>query len=459
MSKYARYVWIPRILGMLSAAGSFSIIYIILSDRKRKLGRTKNRIMLIMSIFDFFQSSAMALGSIAMPRSSTVYGAIGNPFTCVTQGVFLTLGFAVPLYNTSLNIFYLLQIAYNVSPKVFATKIEPILHTISITIPVVLAITFAMLDYIQPTGGVCFPVVRPATIAYVVVIGFSFLTSISALAMICWSVLKQERSIQKYTFSGSSRTIINNGSMLDSRGTIIQAVLYSLAFFVTFLFPFILSLNTVIGGPKFQPIPMILNVLLYPLQGFWNFLLYIRPQLRHARQMSHPKKKCFICLIYQVVFQPRSIDGPRRRGAAIQRMSNRRRSSGVIRRLSSGTVNSGRSLQENTFRNEHGGNVGNYNIDMLEAAKIVKLECINDDDDSSSQDDDDDDNNQDDDDDSNQDDVDDSHNNDDSQNEDDDSHNNNDDEVEDSHDDDDDDIEKQLSVDSSQSTKRTIDSA
>merc|ERR1740139_1178214 len=117
---------------------SLLLIYMIISDRKRKLAKPFHRLVLLMSIFDVFQSLAIVISVAAFPQESNIHGAHGNARTCTAQGFFMVLGFAVPLYNSSLNIFYVLTIRYNFSPKRFA-KFEPVLHTIAILIPLALA--------------------------------------------------------------------------------------------------------------------------------------------------------------------------------------------------------------------------------------------------------------------------------------------------------------------------------
>ena len=88
---------IGRIAGASSTVGSSLIIYVILSDRKRKLSRPYHRLMLMMSVFDVIQSAAMVFSVSAFPRQSGIYGAKGNELTCTLQGFLLALGMAVPL--------------------------------------------------------------------------------------------------------------------------------------------------------------------------------------------------------------------------------------------------------------------------------------------------------------------------------------------------------------------------
>ena len=105
--------------------------------------------MLVMSIFDVLHSSAFIIGTVAVPRESGVYGAMGNSTTCLAQGFISWLGLAVPIYNNCLNLFYLLTIKYNMDSAYFTKKIEPFCHAFSILVPLSTGIAFARLDWIQ----------------------------------------------------------------------------------------------------------------------------------------------------------------------------------------------------------------------------------------------------------------------------------------------------------------------
>jgi len=147
---------ISSVTGSLSTLGSCSLIYLILSDRERKLGRPYHRLMLSMSCFDVFQSIAIALSPLPIPRETGIYGAKGNSLTCTVQGILITLGLAVPLYNSGLNVFYMLTIRYGFSSEQFA-KYEPFVHATGIMFPVSMAVISTVNDYISARKILCYP--------------------------------------------------------------------------------------------------------------------------------------------------------------------------------------------------------------------------------------------------------------------------------------------------------------
>jgi len=272
------YIWISRTSASLSILGSSAIVYMILSDRKRKLDRPYHRLMLMMSSFDIIQSVALAVAVLAIPRESDFYGAKGNIATCKAQGFFLVLGgFAVPLYNSCLNVYYVLTIRYNISLQKFV-KFEPILHVFSILYPTVLATILTADDKMVPVmAGRCSPRGSLFSLTFALTLGSCFFISFASMICICWTVISQGMAMKRYNF-GNGRN-----SFAQRRETTIQALVYMLAFILTHTFPLIGFLATKEKvGEKPRTAFLILACILYPLQGFWNFLFYIRPGVRRV---------------------------------------------------------------------------------------------------------------------------------------------------------------------------------
>lgn len=90
----------PVVSGVISAFGSFSILYIILRDRKSKLRQSYHRIMLGMSAADLIASLTFATSTFLMPRDTPgVWGAKGNRATCSLQGFFTQYTYIPMLYS------------------------------------------------------------------------------------------------------------------------------------------------------------------------------------------------------------------------------------------------------------------------------------------------------------------------------------------------------------------------
>jgi len=280
-------VWLSRCSSVLSILGSSSIIYIILSSYRRKIAKPKNRFMLMMSVFDVLQSMAILVSTAAMPRGMGLYGAMGNEATCTAQSILMGFGLAVPLYNSSLNLFYLLTIRYNMTTTRFSNKLEPLLHAFSVLVPLSSAATFAALGYANPSITTClFPGKVVPRVAFTGVVIISFLFCVFSMGSICWSVLRQANRISRHRY-GTTQT--NRGAILEKEDMVKQALSYSLAFLLTFLFPTIQTV-ILIGRPGVSsPVLDALSATFYPLQGFYNFVFYVRPGVNHVMEVDPSK--------------------------------------------------------------------------------------------------------------------------------------------------------------------------
>jgi len=291
----------------------------VISDRKNKLIKSSHRILLLMSIFDIMQSSACTFSSMAIPKNPDYPGSMGNETTCTIQGFFLALGLAVPLYNSSLNSFFLLSIRYKTDPKIFSRKVEPYLHAFSIFIPLIFSITFTVTGKMKPIMKAgCVPATRAGQIFFTVVIVICILVCLFTMCQICWTVISQKKSMDKYVFRRvnnqsvpprSKRSLTSN-----DRETVKQAVMYTCAFFLTWTFPIIGGM--IWKGGTGNPIPYWISILtniFYPLQGFWNFLFYVRPGIHYVLKSTN---KSFIGAVREVTFNGKAL--------AVQRKSNRR---------------------------------------------------------------------------------------------------------------------------------------
>jgi len=314
---------VSRVTGTLSILGSSSIIYMILSDRERKLVHPYQRLMLLMSIFDVLQSIAVVVSVTAFPKESQIYGALGNARTCAAQGFFMVLGLAVPLYNMNLNIFYVLAIQYRCSSQRYA-KFEPAAHAVSILLPLSIAVIAIPYYAATRTGPVCVP--RGGTLnrflAMITMI-VCFFVCIVSMVCICWTVISQATRMGKYTNHGSPN-VASRRSRLDEdkHKTIKQACAYASAFILTYTFPLIGF--AIVRGRSGVPAPfaiILLSSIFYPLQGFWNFLFYARPGVEYIME-ANPDNS-FVRALHDLIFNPQSL------AAIRQRQSLRRRTSAV----------------------------------------------------------------------------------------------------------------------------------
>jgi len=305
-------IWTSRLSGMLSTLGSLAIIYIIISDRRRKLARPKNRFMLFMSIFDSIQSIAMAVSTAGTLR----------PWTCQIQGICIWLGLGVPFYNSSLNLFYVMSIRYNMDSAYFSAKIEPYLHAVSIICPIAIAISYASAGLIGSVNGhICWTKGIPVVYAWGLPVMFCFIFCFLSMASVCQAVTRQSNDMQSYSFGMAE---INRN--LELKETRDQAVRITFVFFLTFIFPLAQGFTYNFMSDTVYSIFLICTMIFYPLQGFWNFIFYSQRNLEHVRKMN--PEKCLLQAVREVVFDARAVAD-----SLISRRSPRRASIRLMRTL------------------------------------------------------------------------------------------------------------------------------
>jgi hypothetical protein len=122
-----------------------------------------------------------------------------------------------------------------------------------------------------------------------------------SMAVIYLEVASQEAQTNRYRFSFTRR-----GSLSAQRNTIAarnRATAYSLAWFLTWAMYFAIILYmTIMGNDNSTPFLMAwFHVALYPLQGLFNFLVYLQPRLterlRHYEQQRIAQPKRFLLAV------------------------------------------------------------------------------------------------------------------------------------------------------------------
>ena len=166
-------VLIPVVTGMLSIIGSFMIIKSILFDvgggggnkrncatrssRKEKLSKSiYYRILLAMSIADLISTGGIVLlSSWAIPRQTpgAKFGNYGNFTTCELLGFSLHCNMIVGLYTSFLSFNFLLVVQYKKKEEWLRRYIEPIIHIVSIFLPLITGIVALHLDFINPLSA------------------------------------------------------------------------------------------------------------------------------------------------------------------------------------------------------------------------------------------------------------------------------------------------------------------
>lgn len=354
---------LPMISGPLSIIGSSLIINKILSDRKRKLKRMYNRILLGFSVCDVVSSLAYSFSTLPSPSDTpNIWGARGNHTTCVIQGCILQAGFSVIYYNSLLVFYYLFTIRYGISELTLKKYLEPWIHIFIMIMAIVPSILGVCLGMFNNVGNVCFVGDYPkgcknnkdvecergemyylylwVTSGWLVM--FLFFAMPINLFIISFSLSKQDREIKmKYKYNSTQGTFPISGRDNKERSSIFgkirhrrnsriktsstvkrartQAILYIVSSFMCLSWPIIARL--IINNRSGFFIVRCLAQFFYPLQGFFNFFNYTRPRV--VKLLEQKLANNFLNALYLATFE--SDDNLRRLRLQTNYVERRRR--------------------------------------------------------------------------------------------------------------------------------------
>jgi hypothetical protein len=276
-----------------------------------------------------------------------IYGAVGNQASCTAQGFFFQLGYTGIFYNMVLTIHYVLVIKYGMRERRLF-QLRWFFH-----VPVLVAgfgLALAGIPFYEYIVLACHipppPLVDSSTlitIFSVVPISIVCVVSTINMAIIYWHVRKQDRTANRWrfsscsageasSFSGVLSTMVRKLSFLSSSSSSAapaaassslttptptptpppittrhntntnrlsntvwwQAILYVSSFLLTWPIFFVANFNPTRVDYAFWVVVVILN----PLQGFWNCVIYFRPRLsehwiafRSKRRVTRNKAK------------------------------------------------------------------------------------------------------------------------------------------------------------------------
>jgi hypothetical protein len=293
-----------------------------------------------MSVFDAFGSLAWIVSTAPEPKyepdiqdtavPTGIYGAVGTQASCTAQGFFFQLGYTGIFYNMVLTIYYVLVIKYGMRERRLF-QLKWFFH-----VPVLVAgfgLAFAGIPFYEYLFFACHipppPLVDSSAlinIFSIVPISIVLVVSTTNMAIIYWHVHQQDKAANRWRMS----SVVTNGGgggggagsseeasssrMLSSvirklkrlSGTAAtsaqptrpstnrlsntvwwQALLYVSSFLLTWPIYLYANFNTTREDYAFWVVLVILN----PLQGFWNCVIYFRPRLAERWTAFRSKRK------------------------------------------------------------------------------------------------------------------------------------------------------------------------
>lgn len=290
----------------MSLIGSSLIVFKILRDFALNWSMMPyERIIFGLSTFDILSSITLAINPFLKPRETGNTWAFGSPATCQASGVLTQLSlFWAWWYNGILSYYFLLTVLSQVRLKNYVRIYEPWLHLSGIYFLITSIIGYRRGWYgALEIGRYCW-VTDPILewIFGLIPIQFTNLSLIINYSIIYAIVRKSLRSSEHETVAGPTSV-----QERIKREAMTLMFLY-VAFFQLATLPggFIWGLETYFGFTKdnlgkIYPL-LVLDAIFLPLQGFFNFFVYLKPTYTRFRAANPNKPMHFV--LHQALFDP-----------------------------------------------------------------------------------------------------------------------------------------------------------
>jgi len=283
---------VPKITGLCSMIGSLVIITDVARDPKKR-SQTYSRIMMAMSCYDFVTSCMYALSTWPIPSGSGPLYAAGTTGTCTAQGFFIQLSLGAPLYNLSLAVYYLLVIKHGWSDVKLA-KLERFVHPVVVATAFGIAIAGLPLKLYNNANVWCWiaPNDRMNSNVNANFYRWAFFYVELWLIIVIVTVIMMAVVVNVVQTTNKTTRYSSRGKEAKLSTTVRkQAFYYVSAFYVTWL---ALTILRILQTTDVQ-VPyaiFVLAVILTPLQGFLNSLIYMKPRyLRYRRRRRKKQQK------------------------------------------------------------------------------------------------------------------------------------------------------------------------
>jgi len=232
-------------------------------------------------------------------------GSMGNSATCVSQGFAYVFSLGAPGYNAMLCMYYMLVIRLEFS-DVRTQKLEPLLHMYAIVPPLALAIYSAVRDLYEPRVGFCFIKESIALKLLSSIVALDAIIMISSMFIVSRAIRKTELAMRRYDF-GPRRSMTRRQRRSESNEELYkQSIWYAIAALLTNMLPAMERLIFSVAGARNYITFLLLTNIFLPLQGFWNFFIFIRPRILTIRE-RHPDETFLWC--FREMILPSDDDG------------------------------------------------------------------------------------------------------------------------------------------------------
>jgi len=135
-------------------------------------------------------------------------------------------------------------------------------------------------------------------LASMIWVGINSLVTLYCMVNIYYEINKRARAMRRYSVSQASAP--PSRIQVAANDSAKQGLLYMSAFLLTYSWSGITLLSRIIAGKASSKTIYMLTAVFLPLQGFWNFLAYIRPRFVRLRR-GHPSLS-FLSTLNTVIF-------------------------------------------------------------------------------------------------------------------------------------------------------------
>jgi hypothetical protein len=286
---------LPSITSPLSILGSAGIMYMVYLRGEKRL---YHRLMLSMSVVDIITSAMGMLGPMPVPEDTGVFLAKGNTASCSAQGFFLHLTIANFMYNVCLMLTFLTIVRYGGKEETIAARYEKLMHIITIGVPLLTGGVSLFLQIFNPVASLgllrCYISAYPPNcdstegvkctrganartflvLFTVAPVFIGLIIVFASIFLVWWTVHQNDRQTRRHGQYNIQNT---------SRAVAIQSLIYGFFFFNTYVW---LMIGIIVGlatpndasGSKFRMAVRFLGEVFYWSQGFFNFLIFLRPR-------------------------------------------------------------------------------------------------------------------------------------------------------------------------------------
>jgi len=339
------FVSLNGISGATSIISSSLLIYMLLSKKRQRLRRLQNRFLLAMSIIDVMYSAALGLSVVPIPKGECSLG-FGNISTCTAQGFFIQFGLAVPGYVAMISLSCFLSIVCNIRQTRISRFCEVAMHAYAVLPMLGVAIVAASqknfysnrfqcwidrAEGVEDVGGLkAYGKSEWVGIATTIWLPLNAFIIFVCLIAVVRKTRKRAQKMRSYEFQPTtSTTQLTRRSLAKRKRSAIevsaddsakQVILYICAFVITYVWDAMYYL--VNNGHS--DVLYILSSVFLPLQGFWNFIIYIRPRIVVIRREQEGLS--FLSALKKVIFgdndQSNSQQNPLRRRLTMTKKKN-----------------------------------------------------------------------------------------------------------------------------------------